>query len=73
MHMKQMTPKEVLQRLIHNDVRNLAEIQPHRWDLWQRVTVDCAGRYVEALDFGDSDILRQAEGNLRIAVKSGRP
>lgn len=67
-----MSPREVLERRLHNDARNLAWLRPSM-PLHKQfsVTADCAGRYVAALDFGDPELLRMAEGNLRLAVKGG--
>jgi len=67
--MAELSRRDVLKRYIANDVRNLADIHPGRQDLLLRVTADCAKRYVEAMDFGDAVLLREAEGNLRLAVK----
>ena len=67
--MAELSRREVLQRYLQNDVRNLADVHPHRQDLMQRVVVDCARHYIEALDFNDPVLLREAEGNLRLAVK----
>jgi hypothetical protein len=65
----ELSKREVLRRYLHNDVRNLADIHPLRQDLMQRCLADFARHYVEAMDFGDAELLREAEGNLRLAVK----
>ena len=67
--MPELTAHEVLRRYILNDVRNLADIHPEHQDLMKKVVIACARRYVEAMDFGDAVLLREAEGNLRLAVK----
>jgi hypothetical protein len=67
--MTELSRRDVLQRYIQNDERNLADIHPGRQDLMQRCLADCARHYVEAMDFGDAELLREAEGNLRLAVK----
>jgi len=68
--MPSLSEREVFQRYLDNDARNLSDIHPGRQDLMLRCAADCARRYVEALDFGDAAFLQQAEGNLRLAVKS---
>jgi len=67
--MTELSKREVLRRYLYNDGRNLTDIHPGRQDLLQRCLADCARHYVEAMDFGDDELLREAEGNLRLAVK----
>lgn len=72
--MSSLTEYQVLERLIKNDRRNIDSIK--KWgmrpDTLTRLVADCGVRLISARDYGDRNLLLNAEFNIRLAVKAYR-
>lgn len=68
-----LTEKEILERLLDNDIRNIAWVTtPGGRHRLADVVADCAVRWIQAKDFGNKRLMRRAEGSLRLVAKEWR-